>query len=213
MAVAVGKSVRLCNTIWSRFWPGCRLRSFLSASGPVMTAERSEVTGSPAGTSWVKLEKEALDVLNEIMAKLTKNEKLIGIGAVVAVVGWLLGLLITSSWYSASGAQGIGMLAVAAAVAAIVIIYLKYAPGTNITWPAPLPVILLVLACVTAVVALLGLFMAFTYDPCQGFCNIAGYAGPTKPITLYLAAGAVLVGGAVMAWGAYQDWTASKTVV
>ena len=178
-----------------------------------MRPKRSEVASEPTRVPLGVYEKEDLLVLNEIMAKLTKNEKLIGIGAVVAVVGWLLGLLITSSWYSESGAQGIGILAVAAAVAAIVIIYLKYAPGTNITWPAPLPVILLVLAGVTAVVALLWLFMAFTYDPCGGFCNIAGYAGPTKPITLYLAAGAVLVGGAVMAWGAYQDWTASKTVV
>lgn len=155
------------------------------------------------------MEKEAQPVLNEIMAKLTKNEKLIGIGAVVVAVAWVLGLVITSGWYGSSGAQTTGLLAVAAAVAAVVVLYLKYAPNTNITWPAPLPVILLVLAGVTAVVALLGLFMAFTYDPCQGFCNIAGYPGPAKPITLYLAAGAVLVGGGLMVYAAYLSYQES----
>ena len=150
-------------------------------------------------------------MLNEIMAKLTANERLIGIGAVVAIVGWVLGLLITSSWYSASGAQGIGFIALAGAIAAIVVIYLKYAPNMKITWPAPIPVILLVLAAAVALAALLGLFEAFTYDPCGGFCNLAGYAGPSKPITLYLAAVAVLVGGGIMAYAAYMDWNASKT--
>jgi hypothetical protein len=58
--------------------------------------------------------------VNEILAKLTQNEKIIGGGAVVAVASWLVGVLITGNWYSASGAQTTGLLAVIAAVAALV---------------------------------------------------------------------------------------------
>jgi hypothetical protein len=161
----------------------------------------------------VKLEKEALDVLNEILAKLTKNEKLIGIGAVVVAVAWVLGLVITSGWYGASGSQTTGLLALAAAVAAVVVLYLKYAPNTNITWPAPLPTIFLVLAAVAGVAALIGLFQAFTFDPFGGYGGLASQYGVGKPITLYLAAGGVVVGAGLMVYAAYLDWTASKTVV
>jgi hypothetical protein len=162
----------------------------------------------------VKLEKEALNVLNEILAKLTKNEKLIGIGAVVVVVAWVVGLVTTNSWYSASGAQTMGLLALVAAVVAIVVLYLKYAPNMNITWPAPLPVVLLGIAAVTGVVALIGLFQAFTYDPFGGYgALISQYGGGSKPIMIYLAAGGVVVGAGLMVYAAYLDWTASKTVV
>src|SRR5450759_4631949 len=110
----------------------------------------------------VKLEKEALNVLNEILAKLTKNEKLIGIGAVVVAVAWLVGWLITDGWYGASGAQTMGLLALVAAIVAVVVLYLKYAPNTNITWPAPLPVLLLGIAAVAGVAALIGLLQALS---------------------------------------------------
>jgi hypothetical protein len=156
------------------------------------------------------LEKEALNVLNEILAKLTQNEKLIGIGAAVVAVAWLLGVLITDSWYSASGAQTMGLLAVVAAVAAVVILYLKYAPNMSITWPAPLPVIFLGIAAVAGVVALFGLLQAFTYDPFAGFGNLIG-AKANKPIMLYVVALGVVAGAGLMVYAAYLDWTASKT--
>jgi len=156
------------------------------------------------------LEKEALHVLNEILAKLTQNEKLIGIGAAIVAVAWLLGVLITDSWYSASGAQTMGLLAVVAAAVAVVILYLKYAPNTNITWPAPLPVIFLVVAAVAGVVALFGLLQAFTYDPFGGYGNLVGVK-ISKPIMIYVAAAGVVVGAGLMVYAAYLDWTASKT--
>jgi len=152
-------------------------------------------------------------VLNEILAKLTKNEKLIGIGAVVVVVAWVLGLVITSGWYGFSGAQTTGLLAVAAAIAAVVVLYLKYAPNTNITWPAPLPVVLLVIAAIAGAAALIGLLQAFTYDPYAGYGGLLGQYGVGKPITIYLAAAGVVVGAGLMVYAAYLDWTASKTVV
>jgi hypothetical protein len=169
------------------------------------------------------LEKEARLVLNEIMAKLNMNEKMIGGGAVVVLVGWILGLVLTSSgsyagvgsfsWYGSSGAQGMGLIAVVAAVAAVVVIYLKYAPNMKIAWPAPLPLILLVIAAVAAVFAALGLLQAFTYDPFSGLCSLYGAACPSKPILLYVAAGAVLVGGAVMVYGGYMEYSTNKTAV
>jgi amino acid transporter len=156
------------------------------------------------------LEKEALLVLNEIMAKMNQNEKLIGLGAVVAVVGWIVGLILTSSWYSASGAQTIGLLAVLGAIAAIVVLYLKYAPNSNVAWPLPLTMIFLILGVVVAVVGLIGLFQAFTFDPCGGLCSlISNYVNTSKPITLYLATIAVLVGGGLMSYASYMEWVAA----
>ena len=150
-------------------------------------------------------------MLNDILAKMNQNEKLIGAGAVVAVVGWLFGLILTSSWYSASGAQTLGLLAVVAAVVAIVVLYLKYAPNSTMTWPLPLTMILLILGAVTAIVGLIGLFQAFTYDPCGGLCNglLNQYINNAKPVTLYVAALAVLVGGGLMTYAAYMEWVAA----
>jgi hypothetical protein len=158
-------------------------------------------------------------VVNEILAKLNQNEKIIGGGAIAILVGWILGLILTSSggfsWYGQSGAQGTGLLAILAGVAAVVVIYLKYAPNTKITWPAPIPLILLVIAAVAALAALGGALQALTYDPFGGLCSLAnsygvGGACPSKPILLYVAAVVVLAGGAAMAYGAYMEYAASS---
>ena len=150
-------------------------------------------------------------MLNEILAKMNQNEKLIGLGAIIAVIGWVFGLILTSSWYSASGAQTVGLLAVVGAIVAIVVLYMKYAPNSSVAWPLPLTMILLILGAVVAVVGLIGLFQAFTYDPCGGLCNslIGQYVNDAKPITLYLAALAVLVGGGLMTYASYMEWVAA----
>ena len=86
-------------------------------------------------------------MLNEILAKINPREKLIGIGAIVFAVGWLVGLVLASVSYAGlvsvnvwneSGGTGIGFVGLLAAIAAVVVIYLKYAPNMKITWPAPL---------------------------------------------------------------------------
>jgi hypothetical protein len=150
-------------------------------------------------------------VLNEILAKLNQNEKLVGGGAVAVAVGWVLGLILTSGWYGGSNAQALGLIAVAAAVVAIVVLYLKYAPGQNITWPAPVPMIMLILGGAAAVTGVLGLLVALVYDPYQGLCTgaLAGFC-EGKPITLYLATLIVAAGGGVMAWGGYQEYLKIK---
>ncbi len=150
-------------------------------------------------------------MLNEILAKMNQNEKLIGLGAVIAVIGWVFGLILTSGWYGSSGAQTLGLLAVAGAIVAIVVLYLKYSPTSTVAWPLPLTMILLILGAVVAVAALIGLFQAFTFDPCGGLCNsiLGQYVNNAKPITLYLATIAVLVGGGLMVYAAYMEWVAA----
>lgn len=155
------------------------------------------------------MEKEALLVLNEILAKLNQNEKFIGGGACLAVIGWILGLVLTG-WYGSSGAQATGLLVVAASIALIVVLYLKYAPNQNVTWPVTLPLLFLILAAVAGIFALLGLVQAFTYDPFGGLCNnqLVSNLCPSKPITLYVAVLVVLAGAAIAVYGAYLEWVA-----
>ncbi|HEX7492006.1 MAG TPA: hypothetical protein VF337_09925 [Candidatus Limnocylindrales bacterium] len=160
-------------------------------------------------------------MVKEILAKLNQNEKLIGVGAIVVFVGWVFGLILTGSsgtyggsfsWYGESGAMGTGFLALLFGVAAVVVIYLKSAPNMNITWPAPVSLILFIVAVLSVPAALLSLLQAFLYDPFGGLCSLYGVSGcPTKPILLYVAALAVLVGAGLMAFSAYREYTANKT--
>lgn len=155
------------------------------------------------------VEKEALLVFNEFLAKMNQNEKLIGLGAIIALIGWVLGLFIASSsavltsinWYGTSGAQGTGALAVILAIVAIALVYLKYA-STNIAWPLPLPLILLVVAAIGAILALIGLLQAFSQAD-------ASFVGISKPITLYLVVLIVLVGCALQTYASYLEWDAA----
>jgi hypothetical protein len=168
------------------------------------------------------MEKEDQGVLNEILAKINPREKLIGIGAIVFVVGWLVGLLLASVSYAGlvsvnvwneSGGTGIGFVGLLAAIAAVVVIYLKYAPNMKITWPAPIPVILLGISAVAALVALYLLWNNFSnsQDWGKGSLGITGF--PSWPITDWIAVAGVVVGAGIMVWGAYQEWTLSKTAV
>jgi hypothetical protein len=172
------------------------------------------------------MEKEDLPVLNEILAKINAREKLIGIGAIVFVVGWLVGLILASVSYGSgvysysvnvwneSGGTGLGLLGVLAAIAAVVVIYLKYAPNMKITWPAPIPVILLGIAGVAALVALYLLWNNFSNSQDWGKVTGLGVTGfPSWPITDWIAVAGVVVGAGIMLWGAYQEWTLSKTAV
>jgi hypothetical protein len=84
-------------------------------------------------------------------------------------------------------------------VAALVLIYLKYAPNTNITWPAPVSLFLLICGGICllggifstlAMLAWLGIAAAF---------GVAWLGWIVQPIAL-------LVGGAIMTYSAYQDY-------
>jgi hypothetical protein len=153
--------------------------------------------------------------MNQMLAKLSASEKLVGLGGIGVAVGWILGLILGSSescatylgqkicsgvsvnYFSWGNAGLMAILAVVAAVAALVVLYLKNS-STTITWPMPVTQILLGL-CVAAL-ALGALMLLFQLtDIASG-----------DPALMYVA-DLVLVGGAaVAAWGAYQGWVAAK---
>jgi hypothetical protein len=135
-------------------------------------------------------------VVQEFWAKLNANERLVGIGALVIIVSWIVGVL---------GSYGLGtsILALLGAIAALVVLYLKYSPTSNVTWPAPIPVILLAIAAVVGVVELLALLQLLSI---LGALSLFGGI-----FALYLiAAIGTVVGAAIMLWGSYQEWDASK---
>jgi hypothetical protein len=120
--------------------------------------------------------------------KLNANERLAGIGAIVVIVGFIVSLL---------GAYGFGgsTLTLLGAIAVLVIYYLKYSPTqTNMTWPAPIPTIVLAISAIAAVLAILGALPAI---------GLLGGLG------LY-ALGAILtvIGAVIMVWGAWQEYQA-----
>jgi multisubunit Na+/H+ antiporter MnhG subunit len=120
--------------------------------------------------------------------KLNANERLAGIGAIVVIVGFIVSLL---------GSYGFGAntLVLLGAIAVLVIYYLKYSPTqTNMTWPAPIPTIVLAISAIAALLAILGVLPAL------------GLLGGLGLYTL----GAILtvIGAVIMVWGAWQEYQA-----
>ncbi|HEX7950533.1 MAG TPA: hypothetical protein VF494_09305 [Candidatus Limnocylindrales bacterium] len=127
--------------------------------------------------------------LQETWNKLNPRERLTGWGALAIAVGWVIGL-------TASYGLGGNSLALIGAIVVVVILYLKYAPGQSVAWPAPVPTIILVISAIVALGALVTLLNLV------GFLGIAGgfFAGAILA-SLVTAAGAV-----VMVWGAWQEY-------
>lgn len=154
--------------------------------------------------------------MNEILAKLNQNDKLIGGGAIVVAVGWLLGLILgtrTVGGYSGLGYNIPGVsvnyfswgtaglvagLALTVAIAAVVVLFLKVAPNMNITWPVPVAQILLGLAVATLVFAALTVLFQLTN----------GLDG--APIFMFVADLIFIVGAAAMAFGAFTEYSAAS---
>jgi hypothetical protein len=119
--------------------------------------------------------------------KLNANERLVVIGAVIVIISFLVGIV---------GSYGFGAntIALLAAIAAIVIYWLKYSPTQNVTWPMPVQTIVLGISAVAAVLSILGVL------PSLSFLGALG---------LYmLAAIGTVVGAVIMTWGAWQDYQA-----
>jgi hypothetical protein len=155
-------------------------------------------------------------VVNELWAKVSAREKLIVYGAVAVIVGWLVGLILASvnlcagiqvqgfvcpsvNYFSWSTAGTTAILALVAALATLVVIYLKIAPNMSITWPMPVAQILLGVCAITGALAVITALLNVT----------SGLSSP--PIGMYIADILFVAGGAVMAWFAYQEFVASKT--
>jgi hypothetical protein len=157
-------------------------------------------------------------VLNELWAKVSAREKLVVYGAVIALVGVIVGLILASvnpcsglgansalcpsiNYFTWDTAGIFVWLTLIAAVASLVVVYLHVAPNMNITWPMPYPQILLGVAGATFVFAVLIVL---------GQLIRAGGFGVNPPVFMYVADILVVAGGALAAYAAYMDWTASK---
>jgi hypothetical protein len=163
-----------------------------------------------------QMEKEARFV-QEILAKLNQNEKMIGGGAIGVVLGWILGLVLGSTTVGGYNAGGFNIpgvtinyfswgtaglmasLAVLAAIVGVVVLYIKMTPSIKVTWPVPVGQILLGIG--VAAVACAALTVLF-----QVTNNLTG-----APVLMYVADLVLVAGGAAMAYGAYMEWTAGKT--
>src|SRR4026209_2227696 len=116
-------------------------------------------------------------------AKLNANEKLVGYGAIIVLIAWLVGLV---------GGAGFGY-GVITAIVVLVIYWLKYAPNQNINWPMPVPTLVLVITGISAVLTVL------TFLPVLSL-GLFYYGG----IWMVALPGGI-VGVLVMAWGALRD--------
>ena len=127
-----------------------------------------------------------MPMVQEFWKKLNANEKMVMYGAIIVVIAFLVGIV---------GSYGFGSAStdLIAAIAVAVIYWLKYSPN-KINWPAPVATIVLVIAGIAAIFAVLGALTAMSF--LFGF----GLYG----ISLIINA----VGCAVMAWFAYKEYQA-----
>jgi hypothetical protein len=130
--------------------------------------------------------------LQDIWNKFNPRERLSAIGAGLIVLGWIVGI-----FSYGVGSSTIGLLG---AIAVLAILYIKYSPTMNVSWPAPVSILIL---GISGVVAVLALFDLLIWLPRLG---LAGYFGGGLILTLLLNA----AGAAVMVWGAWQEYQIVK---
>ncbi len=127
--------------------------------------------------------------IQEIWNKFNPRERLSGIGAALIILGWIVSL--------ASYGVGAGTVALLGAIAVLVILYLKYAPNQNITWPAPTSLLILGISAVVALLVLLDLLRVL---------GVLSFFGATAILAILLE----VAGSAVMLWGAWQEYQIVK---
>jgi hypothetical protein len=118
--------------------------------------------------------------------KLNTNEKMVMYGAIIVLIAFVIGLVGSYGFGSASGD-------LVAAVAIAVIYWLKYSPS-KINWPVPVATLVVAIAGIAAIFAALAALTAI------GLLFGFGLYG----IGLLVNA----VGCAVMAWFAYKEYQA-----
>ena len=135
--------------------------------------------------------------IQEVWNKFNPRERLTAMGALAVAVGWIISL---------AGSFGLGgnTIALVGAIVVLVILFLKYSPNQSITWPAPVPLIILGISGIVALL-LLGLINFPAPGLAGGFRGFFGAA--------IIAAIVTAVGAGIMVWGAWQEYqlTAGKT--
>jgi len=121
-------------------------------------------------------------MVQEIWNKFNANEKLIGYGGVILVVVSLIGFVLRWATSSTFGLLG-GLIVLG-------ILYVKYAPNMHVTWPAPLPLILLAVGGIVLVLQVLLILPDLRF-----------IAGADAIVIIGLPLGAALV-----VWGAWQEY-------
>jgi hypothetical protein len=124
-------------------------------------------------------------MVQEFWKKLNSNEKMVMYGAALVVIAFVLGLVGSYGFGSASGD-------LIAAIVIAVIYWLKYSPN-KITWPAPVQTIVVVIAGISALFAILAVLPWLTLFS-FGLFGIAIIVNA--------------VGCGVMAWFAYKEYQA-----
>jgi len=118
----------------------------------------------------------------DFMKKLNSNEKMVLYGAIITIVGNILSL-----------GSSYGTFGLVAAIAVIVIYWLKYSPN-QINWPAPIQTIVLALTGISGILALVGLLFGLSLIFYFGLYGIG---------VVVTAIGAIM-----MAWFAYKEYQA-----
>jgi hypothetical protein len=127
--------------------------------------------------------------VQEIWNKFNPRERMTAAGAGVVILAWLIGIV--------ARGFGLGSIALLGAIAVLVILYLKYAPNQNITWPVAPSLLILAIAAIVELMAVLTLLDWIGYI---GGLSVTG----TLSLVLYV------VGGGIMAWGAWQEYQIVK---
>ena len=128
--------------------------------------------------------------VQEVWNKLNPRERLTAIGALVVALSWIVSL----AGYGVSA----GTISLLGAIAVLVILYLKYNPNQSVTWPAPIPTIVLAISGIVALLAAIDVLTSLRYLGLFGF--------GVGIVALILEA----VGAALMAWGAWQEYQLTK---
>src|SRR4051794_13917499 len=124
-----------------------------------------------------------------IWEKLNPRERLEVIGGGIIVLGYLVGLT--------NFGIGGSVLALLAAIAIAVILYVKSAPNMNVAWPVDPALLNLAISALAAVFVLIG------------FLTWIGYLGVYGGLTV-VALLLTVAGTAIMVWGAWQEYQIVK---
>ena len=127
--------------------------------------------------------------VQEVWNKLNPRERLTAIGAGVILLAWVISLV--------DYGFGTSTLALLGAIAVLVIFYLKYTPSQSVSWPAPIPTLILGISGVVALLAVIDVLRIL---------GLLRFGLGLYAITIIIGA----VGAGLMAWGAWQEYQLTK---